>query len=345
MDKAKYIYTNGTFYRKRGVATKTRKLGWTDLNLTTIGLGTWAMGGGSWSFSWGPQDNEESMDAISRAIEKGINWIDTAPVYGLGHSEEIVSKALKQLPERPIIASKCGIAWNENRQTSRQLKGENIRREVEASLKRLDIDVIDLYQIHWPDPDSEIEDAWQQISNMVKEGKVRYAGVCNFNIEQLKRIQHIHPVASLQLPYSMIERGTEDSGLLDYCREHNIGVVAYSPMQKGLLTGKFSKQRVQELSEDDHRRRDPNFQEPRLSVNLDLVEKLTMIAAKRDLTVAQLSIAWVLRRPEVTSTIVGARRPSQIEETVLAGDEELSQEDIQAIDALLVEHKKALNLI
>ena len=327
------------------LAMKTHKLGWTDLNLTTIGLGTWAMGGGGWSFSAGPQDDEESMATISRAIEKGINWIDTAPMYGVGHSEEIVGKTLKQLSEKPIIATKCGIPWNEKRQTSRQLKGENIRHEVETSLKRLDIDIIDLYQIHWPEPDSEIEDAWQQISNMVKEGKVRYAGVCNFNIEQLKRIQPIHPVASLQPPYSMIERGTEDSGLLDYCREHNIGVVAYSPMQKGVLTGKFSKQRVQELSEDDNRRKDPNFQKPRLNINLDLVDKLTMIATRRDLTVAQLSIAWVLRRPEVTSAIVGARRPSQIEETVLVGDQELSQEDIQAIDALLVEYKKALNLI
>lgn len=322
---------------------RTRKLGWTDLNLTTIGLGTWAMGGGNWTFSWGPQDDEESLGAIYLAIEKGINWIDTAPAYGLGHSEEIVGKALKKLTEKPIIATKCGIAWDENRNTSRQLKGESIRREVEASLKRLDIDVIDLYQIHWPDPDLEIEDAWQEISKVVKEGKVRYAGVCNFNIEQIKRIQHIHPVASLQPPYSMIERGAEDNGLLDYCRENNIGVVVYSPMQKGILTGKFSKQCVQELSEDDHRRRDPNFQEPRLSANLDLVEGIKMIAPKHYQTIAQLSIAWVLRRSEVTSAIVGARRPSQIEETVLAGDQELPQEAINAIDTLLVKHKEAQN--
>lgn len=323
---------------------RTRKLDWIDLNLTTIGLGTWAMGGGDWSFSWGTQDDEESMATISRAIEKGINWIDTAPGYGLGHSEEIVGKALKKLPESPIIATKCGIAWDENRKISRQLKGENIRREVEASLKRLDIDVIDLYLIHWPDPDSEIEDAWQQIANVVKEGKIRYAGVCNFNIEQLKRIQPIHPVAFLQPPYSMIERGAEDTGLLEYCREHNIGVVVYSPMQKGLLTGKLSKQRMERLSEDDHRRRDPNFQEPRISANLDLVEGLTAIARRHGRTVAQMAIAWVLRRSEITAAIVGARRPSQIEETVLAGDWELSREDIQAIDALLIKHKKDLNL-
>jgi aryl-alcohol dehydrogenase-like predicted oxidoreductase len=322
---------------------KTRKLGWTDLNLTTIGLGTWAIGGGDWTWGWGPQDDEESVAAIILASEKGINWIDTAPAYGLGHSEEIVGKALKKLPRRSIVATKCGIEWDNNRKSTHELKGESIRREVEASLKRLGVDVIDLYQIHWPEPDSELEPAWQQIANMVKEGKVRYAGVCNCSIEQLKRIQPIHPVASLQPPYSMIERGAEDSGLLDYCREHNIGVVAYSPMQKGLLTGKFNKQRVQELPAEDHRRNDPNFQEPRLTANLDLVKKLTILAKMHGKTPAQIAIAWVLRRPELTAAIVGARRPSQVEETVLAGDLELSPEDINAIDGLLVKYRKALN--
>jgi aryl-alcohol dehydrogenase-like predicted oxidoreductase len=322
---------------------KTRKLGWTDLNLTTIGLGTWAIGGGDWTWGWGPQDDEESVAAIILASEKGINWIDTAPAYGLGHSEEIVGKALKKLPRRPIVATKCGIEWDNNRKSTHELKGESIRREVEASLKRLGVDVIDLYQIHWPEPDSELEPAWQQIANMVKEGKVRYAGVCNCSIEQLKRIQPIHPVASLQPPYSMIERGAEESGLLDYCREHNIGVVAYSPMQKGLLTGKFNKQRVQELPAEDHRRNDPNFQEPRLTANLDLVKKLTILAKRHGKTPAQMAIAWVLRRPELTAAIVGARRPSQVEETVLAGDLELSPEDINAIDGLLIKYRKALN--
>jgi aryl-alcohol dehydrogenase-like predicted oxidoreductase len=322
---------------------KTRKLGWTDLNLTTIGLGTWAIGGGDWTWGWGPQDDEESVAAIILASEKGINWIDTAPAYGLGHSEEIVGKALKKLPRRSIVATKCGIEWDNNRKSTHELKGESIRREVEASLKRLGVDVIDLYQIHWPEPDSELEPAWQQIANMVKEGKVRYAGVCNCSIEQMKRIQPIHPVASLQPPYSMIERGAEDSGLLDYCREHNIGVVAYSPMQKGLLTGKFNKQRVQELPAEDHRRNDPNFQEPRLTANLDLVKKLTILAKMHGKTPAQIAIAWVLRRPELTAAIVGARRPSQVEETVLAGDLELSPEDINAIDGLLVKYRKALN--
>ena len=323
---------------------KTRKLGWTDLNLTTIGMGTWAIGGGDWAFGWGSQDDAESVAAICRAMETGINWIDTAPAYGLGHSEEIVGMALKKIPEKPILATKCGIAWDENRKTSRKLNGATIRQEVEDSLKRLGVDVIDLYQIHWPDPDEGIEEAWEQIANMAKEGKIRYAGVSNFNIEQVKRAQAIHPVASVQPPYSIIERGAEESGLLEYCRENDIGVVVYSPMQKGLLTGKFSKQRVAELSENDHRRSDPNFQEPRLSANLKLVEQLAAIAKKRGRTPAQMALSWVLRLPQVTAAIVGTRRPSQIEETVLAGDEELSQEDIQAINALIDEHKINLNL-
>ncbi|MDD5127363.1 MAG: aldo/keto reductase [Dehalococcoidales bacterium] len=320
---------------------KTRKLGWTDLNLTTIGLGTWAMGGGDWSFSWGPQDDEESIAAVLRAVEKGINWIDTAPAYGLGHSEEIIGKALKKLSGRPIIATKCGIAWDANRKTSRQLNGDTIRREVEDSLKRLGIDVIDLYQVHWPDPDAELESAWQQIAKMVQEGKVRYAGVCNCSIAQLKRIQPIHPVASLQPPYSMIERGAEDTGLLDYCRAQNIGVVVYSPMQKGLLTGKFTRERVQGLPEDDHRRRDANFQEPRLSANFELVAKLSALAAQRGMTASQMAIAWVLRKPEITAAIVGVRRPSQVDETFRAGDADLSVEDIKIIDGLIGKHKKS----
>jgi aryl-alcohol dehydrogenase-like predicted oxidoreductase len=322
---------------------QTRKLGWTDLNLTTLGLGTWAIGGGDWTFGWGPQDDAESTAAILLAVKSGINWIDTAPAYGLGHSEEVVGKALKKMPKRPIVATKCGIVWNDKRQTSHQLNAKTIRQEVEASLKRLGIDVIDLYQIHWPDPDTELESAWQQIANMVKEGKIRYAGVCNCNIAQLKRLQTIHPVASLQPPYSMIERGAEDTGLLDYCKTQNIGVVAYSPIQKGLLTGKFTRQSVQALAPEDHRHRDLNFQEPRLTANLELVEKLAAIAKKHGHTAAQEAIDWVLRRPEMTSAIVGVRRPSQVEEIIPAGDLVLSAEDIKAIDALLVKHKKAVN--
>ncbi len=321
---------------------QTRKLGQTGLKLATIGLGTWAIGGGGWKYSWGPQDDRESIYTIRHALEVGINWIDTAPVYGLGHAEKVVGKAIKELRDKPIIATKCGLVWNKDGSVSGCLKKESIRSEVEASLRRLSIDVIDLYQIHWPIPDENIEEAWSAIADLIKEGKARYAGVSNFSVGQLRRIQPIHPVASLQPPYSVLERGIEEE-LLDYCSANNIGVIVYSPMQKGLLTGKFTRERVQNLPEDDHRRKDLHFQEPELSANLKLVEGLRSIAEKSGRTVPQLAIAWCLRHPEVNAAIVGARRPSQIEETVIAGEEVLSKEDIAAIEMLLDKRKKALN--
>jgi len=317
------------------------RLGWTDFELTTIGLGTWAIGGGGWSFAWGPQDDEESISTIHRAIELGINWIDTAPVYGLSHAEEVVGKALKGLKEKPIIATKCGRVWDEDGNISGCLKKDSIHSEVEESLGRLGIDVIDLYQIHWPIPDEDIEEAWGAIADLIREGKVRYGGVSNFSVEQLKRIHQIHPVASIQPPYSILVRDIEHE-LLSFCEENNIGVIAYSPMQKGLLTGTFTSERMQNLPEDDHRRRDPMFQEPELSNNLAFVEKLCSVAEKKGRTVAQLAISWVLRRPEVTAAIVGARHPFQIEETVVAGELMLSKEDIVAIDILLDERQKPL---
>lgn len=319
---------------------RTRKLGWTDLNLTTVGLGTWAMGGGDWKWSWGPQNDAESIAAVSRAMELGINWIDTAPVYGLGHSEEVVGQALKRLAKKPIVATKCSLLWDKDKNVSNNLKKASVQAEVEASLKRLGVDVIDLYQIHWPNPDQDIEEGWSAIADQVKAGKIRYAGVCNFSVEQIKRVQPIHPVASLQPPYSMLVRGAEQE-LLSYCAANKIGVVVYSPMQKGLLTGKF-KARVGGLAADDHRLNDPDFAEPRLSAHLELVEGLRPIAAKSGRTVAHMAIAWVLRRPEVTAAIVGARRPSQIEETAAGGDWVLSPDDLKAIDALLDKHQRAL---
>ena len=322
---------------------QTRKLGWTDLNLSTVGLGTWAIGGAGWKFSWGPQDDRESISTIRRALEKGINWIDTAPVYGLGHSEEVVGKAIKESRNRPIIATKCSRLWDKDGNPYGCLKKESIRSEVEMSLRRLKVEVVDLYQIHWPDPDEDIEEAWSAIKDLVTEGKVRYAGVSNFSVEQIRRIQPIHPVASLQPPYSMLERGIEEE-LLHYCSANNIGVIVYSPMQKGLLTGKFSRERMHSLPQDDHRHEDPRFQEPELGANLKLVEGLRSIAEKSDRTVAQLAIAWVLQRSEVTAAIVGARHPSQIEETVATGESMLSKEDITAIDTLLNKRQKELNL-
>ncbi len=316
-----------------------RKLGFTDLELSTVGLGTWAIGG-EWKFGWGPQDDRDSIATIQRAIELGINWIDTAAVYGLGRSEEVVGEAVKGMSRRPIIATKCG-----RRRIDGDIVGiltpQSVREEAENSLRRLQVDVIDLYQIHWPDPEDQIEEGWATIADLIKEGKVRYGGVSNFNIEQLKRIQPIHPVASLQPPYSMLQRGVEDR-LLDYCAENQIGVIAYSPMQKGLLTGAITRERMAAMPESDHRRRDAMFQEPQLSVNLDLVEGLERIAARKGMTVAQLAIAWVLRRPEVTAAIVGGRKPDQIEETVKAADFNLTQDEAAEIEALLQERYRAL---
>lgn len=320
-----------------------RKLGWTDLELSVIGLGTWAIGGGNWRYSWGPQDDKESISTIRHALDLGINWIDTAALYGLGYSEEVIGRAIKGLRDRPIIATKCSRVWDKNGEISGALKKESICSELEASLKRLQVDAIDLYQIHWPEPDEDIEEAWVFMRDLIKEGKIRYAGVSNYSIEQLKRIQAIHPVASLQPPYSMLRRNIEGE-LLDYCTSNNIGVIVYSPMQKGLLTGKFSRERVQNLPKDDHRRQDPRFQEPELSANLELVEGLRSIAERRGRTVAQLAIAWVLRRPEVTAAIVGARHPIQIEETIVVGEGALPKEDIEAIELLLNKRQEALNL-
>ncbi|MBN2181367.1 MAG: aldo/keto reductase [Sedimentisphaerales bacterium] len=313
-----------------------RKLGKTDLVLTTVGLGTWAIGG-PWEFGWGPQDDDEAVGAIIAALDSGINWIDTAPAYGLGHSEELVAKALKQTDHKPIIATKCGIPWNEKKEQAACLKKESIRTECHNSLKRLDLEVIDLYQIHWPTPDQDVEEAWEEMLKLRDEGKVRYLGVSNFNIEQLERIGKTEPAVSLQPPYSMLHREVENE-LLDYCAQNEMGVLAYSPMQRGLLTGKFSPQRLASLAPDDHRKRHPDFQEPRFGATLKLVEQLKKIAEHSGKTCAQLAISWVLRRDEVTAAIVGARKPSQIIETAPASDWNLSDEDIQEIEKLLAEY-------
>jgi aryl-alcohol dehydrogenase-like predicted oxidoreductase len=319
---------------------QTRKLGWTDLNLTTIGYGSWALGGGDWLWSWGPQDDETSVATILRAMELGINWIDTAAVYGLGHSEEVVGRALKKLPKRPFLATKCSLVWDTSGTVCGRLTKESVYAEIDASLRRLGVDEIDLYQMHWPDPETDIEEGWSAMADMVKAGKVRYVGVSNFSIEQLKRIQPIHRIASLQPPYSMLKRDVE-SEILGYCAANQIGVVVYSPMQKGLLTDNFQK-RLGQLAADDHRKQDPDFRDPRLKVHLELVERLRPIAAEQGKSVAQLAIAWVLRRPEVTSAIVGARQPSQIEETVEAGEWVLSKEDTDLLEKLLADHDQAL---
>lgn len=314
---------------------QTRRLGHSDLHLTAVGLGTWAIGGSGWAYAWGPQDDAESIATIRRALDMGINWIDTAPTYGLGHSEEIIGQAIAGRQDRVIIATKCGLVWDvDGTAPYGRLEAVSIHREVEASLRRLNVETIDLFQIHWPDPDKDIEEAWSAIADLVKEGKVRYGGVSNFSIEQLKRVQAIHPVASLQSPYNMLRRGIEKE-LLTYCVANDIGVIGYSPLQSGLLTGKFTKERVANLPDDDWRKRNHRFREPELSVNLAFVEQLKPIAERSGMSLAQMTIAWVLRRPEVTATIVGARHPFQIEETVQVKDWGLSEKDCAETDVLL----------
>jgi aryl-alcohol dehydrogenase-like predicted oxidoreductase len=317
------------------------KLGNTGICLSAIGLGAWAIGGGGYQYGWGEQDDNDSIATIHRAVELGINWIDTAPVYGLGHSETVVGQAIKGLRDKIVISTKCGFRWDEDKKIFNSLKKESIKAEVEESLKRLNIDVIDLYMIHKPRPEEDIEEAWAVLADLVKEGKVRYAGVSSFSAAQLQRIQPVHPVAFLQPGYSMLDPSIEEE-ILGYCAANNMGVIVYSPMYSGLLTGKFTKEKAENLPADDFRRLLDNFKEPYLGVNLGLVERLREIAERHHRTAAQLAIAWVLRRPEVTSAIVGARRPSQIEETVPAGDWVLSEEDKTGIEQILKEHHALL---
>jgi aryl-alcohol dehydrogenase-like predicted oxidoreductase len=319
---------------------QTRRLGNTDLNLTTVGLGTWAMGG-PWQFGWGPQDDREAVAAILAALDKGINWIDTAPIYGLGHSEELVGQALRQTRHQPYIATKCGLLWNDKREKISYLKRQSIRKECEDSLSRLGVERIDLYQMHWPEPEPDIEEAWEEMARLAEQGKVRCLGVSNYNIAQMERLRKIHPIASLQPPYSLLHREVEDD-LLGYCAEHHIGVVVYSPMERGLLTGKFSHERLAALAPGDHRRRATEFHDPQFSATLAMVDQLTKIAQRHGRTTAQLAVSWILRRPEVTAAIVGARRSDQILETVDASDWTLGREDIDEIERLLTERQARL---
>jgi aryl-alcohol dehydrogenase-like predicted oxidoreductase len=318
-----------------------RKLGYSDLEFSTVGFGSWAAGGPDWKAGWGPQDDNESIAAIRRAIECGVNWIDTAAVYGLGHSETVVGQALQGIKERVLIATKCGRRQQPGGDLYGDLRPEFVREECESSLRRLKIERIDLYQIHWPQPDEQIEGAWTEIKKLIEQGKVRYAGVSNFSISQMERAQKIHPIASTQPPYNMLRREIEVD-VLPFCKKHNIGVLCYSPMQNGLLTGKFSIDRMASLPANDFRRTAARFQEPELSITLNTVEKLKIVAARLSITCSQLAIAWTLRRPEVTSAIVGVRKPSQIEETARAGDVVIPPDALSEIEAILQEHAKHL---
>ena len=316
---------------------QTKQLGNSELHITPIGFGAWAIGGSGWAFGWGAQDDQESIEAIARALDLGVNWIDTAAIYGLGHSEEVVAKALKGRSNRPYIFTKCSMIWDEKGEIGRSLKADSVRREVEASLRRLDIETIDLYQIHWPNPESEIEEGWTTLSKLKDEGKVRYIGVSNFNVEQLKRIQEIAPVTSLQPPYSLVKPDVEKE-ILPFCQENNIGVIVYSPMQSGLLTGKMTPERVANLPDDDWRKNSSEFQEPRLSRNLKLVEVLQDIGKQHDRSPGEVAIAWTLNNPAVTAAIVGARNPKQVEGIIAAGEFRLNQQELDQIAAFLREN-------
>lgn len=313
----------------------TRPLGTSDLHITPIGFGAWAIGGGGWAFAWGSQDDADSVAAIREAIDLGVNWIDTAPVYGLGHSEEVVAKALEGVTNRPHVFTKCGRVWDENRQIGKRLKADGIRRECEASLRRLRVDVIDLYQIHWPEPDEDVEEGWAEMAKLRAEGKVRWIGVSNFNVAQLKRAAAVAPVVSLQPPYSMLRREVEDE-ILPHCHANNIGVIAYSPMASGLLTGAWTHERLAGLPADDWRKaKNSLFQEPRFSRHLRLVELLKEIGRPHGRGPGEVAIAWVLRHPAVTAAIVGARKAGQLKELVGAADFRLSETELGRVERFL----------
>ena len=309
---------------------KTKQLGNSDLSITPVGFGAWAIGGSGWEFGWGDQDDKASVAAIHRALELGINWIDTAAVYGMGHSKEVAAFALKTWRgPRPYVFTKCGLRWDEQGRVHGNLNADSIRRECENSLRRLNTDVIDLYQIHWPT--EELEEGWGAMAQLQKEGKVRWIGVSNFNVEEMRRAQAFAPISSLQPPYSLVRREVEQE-LLPYCRFHEIGVIVYSPMASGLLTGAMTRERAAKLPESDWRSRDPEFREPKLSQNLALVERLREVGERHGRPPGQVAIAWALRNPAVTGAIVGARNAKQVEGNVGAAELQLSEEEVAKIE-------------
>ena len=314
---------------------ETKTLGNSDLALTRIGFGAWAIGGGDWQFAWGPQDDNDSIEAIHRALELGVNWIDTAAVYGLGHSEEIVGKALKSTSAKPYVFTKCSMVWDKTREIKRSLK--QIRREVEESLKRLQLDIVDLYQIHWPVPDEEIEEGWATMADLKREGKVRWIGVSSFSVAQMERALKIAPITSLQPPYSMINRSIE-AEILPFCEGNGIGVINYSPMQSGLLTGAMTKERVAAFPQDDFRRNAKAFQEPQLDRNLKLAGFLGEIGTGHGVSAGVVAIAWTLANPGVTAAIVGGRSARQVDGVMPAADFRLTDAEVTEINSYLTEH-------
>ncbi len=311
-----------------------RTLGNSDLQLTPIGLGAWAIGGGNWGFGWGPQDDNDSIAAIHRALDLGINWIDTAASYGLGHSEDVVGRALKSTSHKPYVFTKCSVRWHEDRSLYASLKAASLAEELESSLRRLGVETIDLYQIHWPDPESEIEEGWKALARFRQQGKIRWIGVSNFSAEQMLRIQKIAPITSLQPPYSMLRRAVEEK-VLPFAQENGIGVINYSPMVSGLLTGKMTAARVAAMPDNDWRRKGIEFNEPRLSRNLRLAEQLREIGQGHNVGTGVVATAWTLHHPAITAAIVGGRSAQQVEEMAPALEFRLSEEEFARINAFL----------
>lgn len=315
---------------------ETKQLGNSDMHITRLGVGAWAMGGGDWAFGWGPQDDLDSIAAIRAAVEAGINWVDTAAVYGLGHSEEVVAKALAGLSPQPYVFTKCERIWGEDRQIGKSLKADSIRRECEASLRRLNVERIDLYQMHWPEPDEDVEEGWTTMAKLKEEGKVRWIGVSNFNAAQMARAQAIAPITSLQPPYSILSREIE-AEILPYCAAHGIGTLIYSPMKSGLLSGRMTRERIAAMPADDFRQRTAQFKEPLLTRNLALVEIMRGIGAKHGgASPGEVAIAWGLKNPAVTAAIVGLRSADQLKGVIGAASIALSTEDVAEMESFLL---------
>ncbi len=313
---------------------QSRQLGNTDMHITTVGFGAWALGGGDWVYAWGPQDDRESIAAIHHALDLGINWIDTAAGYGLGHSEDVVGQALSGMSKRPYIFTKCSLPWNERGEINSSLKHASVRRECEDSLRRLKIDAIDLYQIHWPRPEPDLEEGWATLAELQREGKVRWIGVSNYSVAQMQQAEAIAPISSLQPPYSLIRPEVENE-ILPYCQEHNIGVIVYSPMYSGLLSGKMTADRIKNMPSDDWRQHDPEFQQPRLEQNLRLVSTLAEIGKQHGVEPGVVAIAWTLRNTSVTGAIVGARRPSQVDGIFPSTTFRLSPQEIEQLKGMI----------
>jgi aryl-alcohol dehydrogenase-like predicted oxidoreductase len=310
---------------------KTATLGRTGLEISRVGFGAWALGGGDWDWGWGDQDDDESVAAIHRALELGVNWIDTAAQYGLGHSEEVVARALEGVEPRPLVFTKGGQPEGPNRTSYQTLTRDSLRRECEGSLRRLRVEAIDLYQIHWPIPDEEVEEGWSTLAELKEEGLVRHIGVSNFSVAQLERAEAIAPVETLQPPYSLIDRDYE-RGVLPWCEEHDLGVIVYSPMASGMLTGRMTRERAEHLPPDDWRSKSDTFREPQLSQNLDLVERLKRVGERHGVEPGAVAVAWTLHNPAVDGAITGFRRADQVDPIAAAADIELSDDDVAELE-------------